>query len=407
MAHTFFCPNCGKRFDREESVAGKRARCKDCQHVFVIPAVAGQRLAPAARSQPRPSPARSATPTPSRPADDPYGLDESRSLPPARNPYAEPDEGSVALQPIRPGTPVKRKPRRRGGNAFAWLGPVTAGGIALELILLPILGYLTYAESPASATVVFEILRAVFIGMNVLIAVVTLILPFFESARQGLLCLFVPFYSLYYLITRWTAMKRPFFCSLCVNALPLAAALLLPAISAYRQAVLRAEQKQQAPVAEVAVRAAPAQRAAPAPPRPGRLPAPVGGISLVLSLSGFVDPQAAQVIGQKVGQRIGQIALELSPGHPQLRFSRQGNQVTFLITPLRDPQAFADKINFGTVTSVEGRTISVSVTPESAAQLSNAAPSPPPPDPGNAPAPRPAGPRRFPRRGPIGGPRSR
>jgi len=395
MAHTFFCPNCGKRFDREESLAGKKARCKDCQHVFVIPAPAGQRPAPPARSQPRPSPARPANPTPSRPAADPYGLAESSSLPPARNPYAEPDEGYVSLQPIRPGAPVKRKPRRRGGNEFAWLGPLTVGVIALEAILLLLFGSLTYAELPAAATVAFRTFDAVFYSMILLGTIVFHIVPFLESAKQGLLCLFVPFYSLYYLITRWAAMKRPFFVLLSVNALPLALALLLPAISAYRQAVLRAEQKQQAPVADVAV------RAEPAPPRPP--PATVGGNSLVLNVSGALDPQVARA----VGQRIAEIAKDLNPGVLQARLARRGDDWIFTIAPVRDPQAYADRINFGVVTSVQGRTISVTVTPESAAQASNVAPTAPTPDPGNAPGPRPIGPRRFPRRAPMGGLRPR
>ena len=119
MAYTFFCPNCGKRFDREENLAGKKARCKDCQHVFVIPAVAGQRTAPVARSQPRPSPARSANPAPSRPAADPYGLDESPSLPPGRNPYAEADdEDYVSLQPVRPARRSRESRRGRVGTSL-------------------------------------------------------------------------------------------------------------------------------------------------------------------------------------------------------------------------------------------------------------------------------------------------
>ena len=45
-----------------------------------------------------------------------------------------------------------------------------------------------------------------------------------------------------------------------------------------------------------------------------------------------------------------------------MRFSRQGHDFIFTITPLHDAQAFADRINFGTVTSVEGRTIRATAT---------------------------------------------
>ena len=397
MAYTFFCPNCGKRFDRDESLAGKKARCKDCQHVFVIPAVAGQRTAPAARSQPRPSSTRAATPAPSRPADDPYGLDESPSLPPARNPYAEPDEEFVSLQPIRPGTPVKRKPRTRSENEFAWLGQVTLGSIGIQVILALLLGFFALLELPTAAAIAGVILCLVSAGMLVLGLVVWCIVPFRESVEQGLLSLFLPFYSIYYLITRWASMKRPFFLLLSVNILPIAAALLLPAIAASRQAALRAEQKQQSPMADFAPRA----RVEPA--RPNSPPAPPGGISLVLNLSGNFDAK----VGTALGRRLVEIAKELAPGIPvQARPSGRGNQLIFMITPVRDPQAYADRIDFGTVTSVEGRTIRVTASPESTAHLVIATPTPPSSEPGNATAPRTVGPRRFPRRPPIGGPRS-
>ena len=230
--------------------------------------------------------------------------------------------------------------------------------------------------------------------MILLGTVVFFIVPFLESAAQGLLCIFVPFYSLYYLITRWESMKRPFVLLLSANAGPIALAILLPAINASREAVFRAEQNQQAPVADVAVRAV---------PPPPRLPPPVGGISLVLNVSGVVDRQVASAMVR----RIAEIALELNPRARQTKYVGRGNQLIFSFAPLGDPQAYADRINFGTVTSVQGGTIIVTVTPESAARVANAAPTASTPDPGPAPAPRPIGPRRFPRRPPMGGPRSR
>ena len=36
-----------------------------------------------------------------------------------------------------------------------------------------------------------------------------IIIPFRESAKYGLLCLFMPFYFLYYLVSRWGEMRRP------------------------------------------------------------------------------------------------------------------------------------------------------------------------------------------------------
>ncbi len=42
----------------------------------------------------------------------------------------------------------------------------------------------------------------------------SMVIPFRESTSHGLLHIFVPFYSTYYLITRWSSAKKPFFVSL-------------------------------------------------------------------------------------------------------------------------------------------------------------------------------------------------
>jgi uncharacterized lipoprotein YajG len=47
-------------------------------------------------------------------------------------------------------------------------------------------------------------------------------------------------------------------------------------------------------------------------------------------------------------------------GHSMSSFS-SGNSMTIELAPVSDVQAFADKIDFGEVTAVEGRTVKVSV----------------------------------------------
>src|SRR3954451_16136415 len=92
MAHTFYCEKCGKRFDVDPALIGKRAKCKQCQHVFLIPgAVAGAR---------HPAPPRTAPPV-----DDPYGLGESAPLPSRPSPYGY-SVGDEESLPPRPGRPV-------------------------------------------------------------------------------------------------------------------------------------------------------------------------------------------------------------------------------------------------------------------------------------------------------------
>jgi hypothetical protein len=406
--HTFFCPNCGKRFDREESLAGRKARCKDCQHVFVIPAAADHRTAHAARSQPGPSSARSANLAPNRTVDDPYEIEETPSLLPVPYGEAEPGADSDALPHTRRSGPVKKKARRTGGNDFAWVGPLTLGGIGLEVVLLLLFGTFTYAGFSTAAAVIISIMGIVYTAMLVTGSILCCVVPFFESVMHGLLYLFVPFYSLYYLITRWPAMKRPFTLLLSVSVLPIAAALFLPAIQAARQAALRAQEKQQTAASDPEFAAsalpAPAPEPAPAPPATPAppSPAPTNGITLELTMPAGIDGQTALAMGRKIGQRVGVIARELDPGVFQLLVGRRGDLLTATITPMRDPQAFADRINFGTVTAVRGRIISVTVTPEGVALLPDFTPGAPRPVSGTALPARPVGPRRVLGRPPIG-----
>jgi hypothetical protein len=113
----------------------------------------------------------------------------------------------------------------------------------------------------------------------------------------------------------------------------------------------------------------------------------------VLNVSGVTDRETGQVIGQKLGA----IASGLQPGPTSWRASGNGDLWRYTITPVRDPQAFAAGISFGTVTSVQGRTINVSVAPGSLASSADAATGPPP----DAPAPPRLGPRIGPRRPPF------
>ena len=67
-----------------------------------------------------------------------------------------------------------------------------------------------------------------------------LVLPFQESTACGLMCMFVPFYALYYLITRWDAMRGPFLSGLAAYGIVVVAAIGLPAVNAARMAAQRA-----------------------------------------------------------------------------------------------------------------------------------------------------------------------
>ena len=183
MEHTFFCEQCGKRFDVDASLIGKRARCKDCKHVFIVP---GQT---------------------SRPAPfDPFRREE----PAYKNPYGL--EG-LEVHPPRLGrpTPEVRKKRRRssGDENYQWVRSVTlclaiAGGVFLVMLLLASL-----ADSEWFAWIGLGGLGGASVCMAVLGSILVLVTSFRESSLTGLLFLFMPFYPWYYLLTRWGDVKRP------------------------------------------------------------------------------------------------------------------------------------------------------------------------------------------------------
>ncbi len=51
-------------------------------------------------------------------------------------------------------------------------------------------------------------------GTTLVCGIWMLVIAFQEGVVQGLLYLFVPFYAIYYLITRWEQCKKPFLYSL-------------------------------------------------------------------------------------------------------------------------------------------------------------------------------------------------
>ncbi len=174
MEHTFFCDRCGKRFDVDEALIGKRARCKDCKHEFVIPGVKNEPL-----------------------AHDPYGWNDPLAPPaqPDPSPYSILDE---EVLPPRLGKPVAvPKRRRRGEDSFAWIKPVTMFGVAVGLMLL-----LNIAIFAHDQPVVFHVLSILF-GLLIFFMlmsgyVISLMIPFFEDTTEGFLCFFVPCYKFYY-----------------------------------------------------------------------------------------------------------------------------------------------------------------------------------------------------------------
>jgi hypothetical protein len=100
------------------------------------------------------------------------------------------------------------------------------------------------------------------------------------------------------------------------------------------------------------------------PPMPSGKFAPLGsepappGETLTLNVLGARDAEAKQ----RVNKAIIAIMKPLG-GNWRVSFSNIGEKTIFTVSPVADPKAFADKIDFGKVTQVENRTIDVEIGP--------------------------------------------
>ncbi len=117
--------------------------------------------------------------------------------------------------------PVRRRRRRRqfdGGNAIV-IGVSAALGVGLLCCVLSLLHW-GFA------------FPAILIGMalGATGGIWHLVLAFQEDPICGIMCMFVPFYSLYYLITRWDETMRPFLVNLAGTFLLFAAFICLIAM---------------------------------------------------------------------------------------------------------------------------------------------------------------------------------
>jgi hypothetical protein len=179
MAISFACESCGKSYTVVDEHGGKKGRCKQCGHIFHIPA------APL-----------SAAP---RPASKPAPMEPSASW--------EEDEPALPRYSAPAAQRRKKKAKRRSGDGALGLLP----GIVylIGLALLGVSFVLAFVHPLLTAVFIGE-LTVVGILLWLIGGVLALIIPFRESATCGLCYIFVPFYGLYYLITRWQDMKYAF-----------------------------------------------------------------------------------------------------------------------------------------------------------------------------------------------------
>jgi hypothetical protein len=229
------CEDCGKRYKLNDASAGKRGKCRNCGNVFTIPAADAVHAetvalepaaAPRARSvavrRPAARPRKAPATAPQSATADEMGFDLGALENLERTgtvdndytpvPLAPPPLAAAPSRPVpmaRPlGMPQRRPAVVSGLDGLIRFVPwVLLGGFLLLGIAIGIL----------SGSVAVGLVGALIIVGFLLALAGSLwgvVVPFMESILCGLLYLFLPLYPLYYLITRWDEMRRPFWLSM-------------------------------------------------------------------------------------------------------------------------------------------------------------------------------------------------
>ena len=196
------CPGCGKHYEVDAVLAGKKSRCKQCKEVFTIPVPMGIVTALA------PKPGRATSPPP--PSEPPFVemkliFDDE----PVAFKRAQSDEEELpAPRRIAASKPSRKPSDRRSMDPQ--LG-ITVSGWFLALNALAFLGIwiVRSVVDPTLRTFLVGIgLYVILLGISSLVlaawgGIWLLVVAFQESTKQGLLCLLVPCYQLYYVLSRW------------------------------------------------------------------------------------------------------------------------------------------------------------------------------------------------------------
>src|SRR4051794_29566704 len=207
MTIAFPCESCGHRYEVDGSLAGKKCRCKKCNHVFVIPVPQaassasprsmksfGEGTSPAA-STPKAKAAKvkPAAPTadPYYTADDPYGFDDEPA-PRRKAPAPEEDEEFVPRQTFKPASGKPRKKKKKGVGSLLGSVPDWAY-LACGVVVVAMLIGAVFNQAVAAAVMVLALLAA--LACLLVGSIGFIVVPFRESVVCGLMALFVPFYG--------------------------------------------------------------------------------------------------------------------------------------------------------------------------------------------------------------------
>mgnify|MGYP003663015732 CR=1 FL=1 len=195
------CPHCAASFKvKSTSVIGKKVKCPKCAEPFVIPK-------PATATAPRPTKKLSKA----KPEEDFFEDDADSSADMFEDEFAGWDDDLSGGPSVKPSPKKKKTPpkKQRAGSSFKLsdygLSPFITG-TSVFMILLDLILFLMQLHVFALLAMVLTILLG--IGCLFAGAIGLLIEAAKESGTEFLLCFIVPFYKIYYAISRFEYTKH-------------------------------------------------------------------------------------------------------------------------------------------------------------------------------------------------------
>ncbi len=217
MPEVVICSKCGRKSRLPDHLIGKRVRCPGCAEIFTAAVNV-------------PAPVKKPEPVAKDEDDEAGGYDVVEDRPKKRRPVDDDDDDDDRSRRSRrrlddddddddDDRPRRRAPKRkkkrspRSGAGSGNLSTLLFVGIGAAALCV-LLGLVSIFV-PALAMVPYY----VGVGVTIVGQVWFLIVAFSDDATQGVLCLCVPFYGLYYLVTHFAECKNAFFTQLAGVAL--------------------------------------------------------------------------------------------------------------------------------------------------------------------------------------------
>ena len=211
----FNCPRCFKRYEVDASLSGKKSRCKDCKEVFTIPTpMIVPEPAPVEPVSSGKKSALSGRNFAVIPEEVVSEFEEDLEFEPddavRRAPPPRVDEEPMELIPRRIDYPKQGIRKSRREDVDTEVGVTVAGAyVALGILAFIILAIWHAAGEPGSAKLgrVFGASLLILCVLGILMAtwanIWLYVIAFRDKIEQGIFCLLVPFYILYYILSRW------------------------------------------------------------------------------------------------------------------------------------------------------------------------------------------------------------